>query len=150
MTIRPARAEELESLTQIATRSKAVWGYTQAFMNACARELTVGLEALPNVFVKQVGAQTVGFYCLARVSDDTAELTHLFVEPRELGAGYGIELLRHAQAQAARSGYRTLMVQSDPNAADFFVKAGGRAVGERLSASIPGRLLPVFHLPTTP
>ena len=39
--IRPARAEECESLSELARRSKAVWGYDAAFMAACHEELAV-------------------------------------------------------------------------------------------------------------
>ena len=38
------------------------------------------------------------------------------------------------------------MIQGDPNAADFYRAAGAVQVGERASASVPGRVLPLFEL----
>jgi len=43
-TIRPARREECGLLTELALRSKAVWGYDAAFMEACREELTIRRE----------------------------------------------------------------------------------------------------------
>jgi hypothetical protein len=37
--IRPAQADEVEALTALALRSKAHWGYDDAFMEACRAEL---------------------------------------------------------------------------------------------------------------
>jgi predicted N-acetyltransferase YhbS len=147
MKIRQARPEELDTLSKLAVRSKAVWGYSEAFMKACQPELTLDEDALPDVYLKENGAGIIGFYSLERISADEVELGHLFVEPRELGCGHGMDLIRHAQAEARRAGYRVMVIQGDPNAAEFYVKAGAEAVGERPSATIPGRMLPVFRVP---
>jgi len=73
-------------------------------------------------------------------------LGHLFVEPEEIGRGHGRALLSHARDEARRRGYRVLVIQGDPNAARFYEACGARRVGEKGSASIPGRLLPLFEL----
>jgi GNAT superfamily N-acetyltransferase len=146
MKIRPARRDELDALTQLALRSKAVWGYSEAFMRSCVAELTLAESALPGVFVKEHGASVVGFYSLERMSSDEVQLVHLFVEPRELGCGHGMDLIQHAQLQARRAGYRVMVIHGDPNAAEFYEKAGAREVGVYASASIPGRMLPLFRL----
>ena len=39
--LRPARPDEAELLTELCLRSKAVWGYDDAFMRACRAELTL-------------------------------------------------------------------------------------------------------------
>ena len=41
ITIRLARLDEAEQLTQLALRSKASWGYSEEFMAACRDELTL-------------------------------------------------------------------------------------------------------------
>ena len=41
LALRPARPEEAPALTELCLRSKAVWGYDAAFMQACRRELTM-------------------------------------------------------------------------------------------------------------
>jgi hypothetical protein len=45
--IRAAHGGELEALSALAMRSKAHWGYSAAFMQACRDELTVSAELLP-------------------------------------------------------------------------------------------------------
>jgi hypothetical protein len=39
--IRKARPDEAGELTELALRSKAHWGYDEAFMASCREELTV-------------------------------------------------------------------------------------------------------------
>jgi hypothetical protein len=44
--LRDARKSELPSLSELCLRSKAVWGYDDAFMTACRAELTLHPEEL--------------------------------------------------------------------------------------------------------
>ena len=46
LVIRDAELEELESLSELCLRSKAVWGYDQTFLEACRDELTFHPEDL--------------------------------------------------------------------------------------------------------
>jgi predicted N-acetyltransferase YhbS len=144
--IRPARFEELALLTQLALRSKAVWGYSEQFMVACREELTLTKEDLGELFVKEVDASVVGFYSLQHLSATHVELGHLFVEPAQLRRGHGKDLILDAVRRGAASGYTTLVIQGDPHAVDFYVAVGARQVGTRESDSVPGRLLPLFEL----
>jgi GNAT superfamily N-acetyltransferase len=144
--IRPARVEDLEAMTALALRSKASWGYSAEFIESCREELTMREEMLPELFVLVPDRATVGFYSLQRLTAERVELGHLFVAPLELRKGYGTALLRDAVARARQSGYRVLVIQSDPNAVAFYAAAGARRVGSRESDSVPGRILPLFEL----
>lgn len=146
MTIRPARKGESRLLSELALRSKAVWGYSPEFMRACEEELTLDEEEMDQAFVKTVGERAVGFYSLQPLSVTRVELGHLFVEPSLLRRGYGRELLSDACARARAAGYRCLVIQGDPHAVDFYRAAGGVQVGERESDSVPGRMLPLFDI----
>lgn len=146
MVIRPARENELERLSELAMRSKASWGYSEAFMHACRQELTVGLEQLPFAFVGEARSVIVGFYTVSRLDAERAELDFLFVEPALLRRGYGMMLVRHAKDQARRLGCRRLVIQGDPNAEAFYTAAGAVKVGERPSDSIEGRMLPLYEI----
>jgi GNAT superfamily N-acetyltransferase len=147
--IRRARAEEASRLSEIALRSKASWGYTAGFMQACRAELTVSAEevAAGATFVAERGDRVAGFYSLERISDAVIELEHLFVEPETMGAGVGRALLEHACSRAAELGGCVLVIQSDPHAEAFYRARGAKRVGERESASVPGRWLPTLELP---
>jgi GNAT superfamily N-acetyltransferase len=144
--IRPARIEDLDSVTALALRSKAAWGYSAEFMEACREELAIREEQLPEVFVLDQNGEPIGFYSLQRLTPERAELGHLFVEPAEMRRGHGTTLLRDAVSRAREFGYRVLVIQGDPHAAGFYRAAGAHQVGSRESASIPGRMLPLFEL----
>jgi predicted N-acetyltransferase YhbS len=144
--IRRARRDELDALSDLARRSKAVWGYSEQFMAACHDELTVTEAELDEVFVLEVGGAVIGFYSLQPVSTTRTELGHLFVEPSELRRGHGRRLMADAIERARAAGCTILIIQGDPHTVDFYLAVGARKVGVRASASIPGRVLPLFEL----
>lgn len=146
--IRPADASEAEGLSALAMRSKARWGYSVEFMDACREELTYSADYIRKnpVFVAESGAKIVGFYALERVSGSEAELTAMFVEPEHIGCGVGRALITHAKATARSQGIEAIIIQGDPNAVAFYQAAGGVSCGERESGSLPGRMLPLFRI----
>lgn len=150
LTIREARLDEASTLSRIAFRSKAHWGYTAAFMDACRAELNVTVEALSasnvDFFVAVNGEEIVGFYAIAPVTAGKFELESLFVEPAVIGTGVGKALVCHAKQRASALGGRSLLIQSDPNATGFYQAAGAVHCGNRESESIPGRLLPLLMI----
>lgn len=101
--IRPARPEEAPALSALAQRSKAHWGYDDAFLAACVEELTVAEEAiqLHLTYVVEQDGRVVGFYMLEPLDAHEIELTFLFVEPTAIGQGYGRKLMEHARETAA-------------------------------------------------
>ena len=147
-TIRPALPSEAASLSALALRSKAVWGYSAEFMAACRDELTLLPDDLGRApaFVAEVAGEVAGFYTLERLDAHQVELGHLFVEPAAIGRGVGRGLIEHAKREARRLGYSTMVIQGDPHAERFYSAAGGRLVAHKQSLSIPGRMLPLFHV----
>ncbi len=147
MTIRRAVENEAAWLSELAMRSKAIWGYGPEFMAACRDELTLSRDYIERhpTFVVETGT-VVGFYALEHLDPGEVELAFLFVEPEAIGHGHGRQLIEHAKTQARAAGYATMVIQGDPHAERFYRAAGGRLVGTQESLSIPGRLLPLFHL----
>jgi GNAT superfamily N-acetyltransferase len=135
-------------------RSKAVWGYPDAFIEACRPVLTVRAEAIEAGLVQVVDADGVigGFYALRKLSGERCELDLLFVEPDFIGQGLGARLYRHALVEAGRLGWTSLEIESDPGAEAFYLRMGARRVGTRASTVEPGRELPVLEtdVPPTP
>ena len=148
LTLRDARPQEAAMLSALAFRSKAHWGYPQDFMQACRGELTYAEAdvARGGFVVAEAGGRIVGFTALAAGADGAVAVEALFVEPREIGRGIGRALIDHAKRRAARLGARRLVIQGDPHAEGFYLKAGARHAGARPSGSIPGRMLPVFAI----
>jgi GNAT superfamily N-acetyltransferase len=148
MTIRPARADEAARLSDLAMRSKAHWRYPADFLVRCRAELSVAPEDVERrpVFVAVDGDAPVGFCTLVPLAGDRGDLGDRYVEPPVIGRGVGRVLVTLAGRQAARLGYETLVIASDPHAVGFSETCGARRVGETASASIPGRSLPLFEL----
>ena len=153
--IRPARAEEASHLTAVVLRSKASWGYDQAFLEAVRGELTITAEdvARGSIFVLEVETVVVGLYALSG-EPPQGLLTDLWVEPEFQGRRLGRRLWEHALASATALGYRSLTLEADPNAEGFYAAMGAIRIGERespLSQTVePGRTLPLMRIELGP
>ena len=144
--LRAARSDEAELLSELALRAKASWGYSRDLMKSFQVELTLTAADLDDVFVVEVGGTVAGFFSLQVVSPVRAELGHLFVEPAAQQKGLGGLLIADAIRRARARGFRSLEIQGDPNAAQFYERVGAARIGERESASVPGRMLPLFEI----
>jgi GNAT superfamily N-acetyltransferase len=147
LILRAPRVDELEALTDLCLRSKAVWGYDRAFMEACRDELTLTQEDLRETKL-QVAERDGAIVGVAQVSADgaTAHLEKLFVEPGQLRGGTGHALFDWAKGAAATLGAKHLVIEADPDAAPFYRRMGARDDGVAPSGSIPGRVLPRLRL----
>lgn len=145
--LRPARVGELAALSDLCFRSKAVWGYDAAFMEACRAELALTPHDLESSRV-QVAERDGAIVGVAQVSVVAAQasLDRLFVEPAALRTNAGRRLFEWCVETARKHGADVLVVESDPGAADFYRKMGARDAGVAPSGSIPGRLLPLLKL----
>lgn len=147
-TIRRAEPDEAQNITAMVVRSKAYWGYSDEFMKYAAAVLNVTphyITTRPTYVLEQDG-QLLGMGSLKELSPQEVELDMLFVAPEAIGQGVGRQLVEYVKGIAAASGYHTLFVESDPNAAGFYEKMGGQLVGHRPVPSIPGRELPLYRI----
>lgn len=141
--LRAPNPDELDYLSALCLRSKAVWGYDAAFMAACRQELTLTTADLLETPL-QLAEDDAGVAALAQLSLQGADavLEKLFVEPARLRAGTGSLLFRWAADTARSAGATRMTIDADPGAAAFYVRMGARPAGMVPSGSIPGRLLP--------
>lgn len=142
-TIRPARSEDCAALTDLAMRSKAVWGYDADFMEACREELTIRPDMLDSdiVEVLEIDGALAGFYRL-RLENGVVEVYDFFIDPKFLRQGHGKRLWQKLLEDARSYGVETLGVDADPQAEAFYAAMGMKTVGKAPSGSIPGRFLP--------
>jgi GNAT superfamily N-acetyltransferase len=146
--IRRARPQEAAFLTDLALRSKAVWGYDARFLARCTAVMRLDpalIAAWPH-HVAERGGRVLGFYGLEPALEGVG-LDSLFVAPEAIGQGIGRALWRHAVATARARGHPALVVASDPHAEGFYRRMGAVPAGARPSALAPGRLLPVLRFP---
>lgn len=141
--LRDARQDELESLSELCLRSKAVWGYDDAFMAACRAELTLQPNELQSTHLQVAAVETVlAGLVQIKVTDEDADLLKLFVEPNRLKSGIGRLLLDWATARAKSLRALRLIIEADPDAVPFYQRMGAHLAGSAPSGSIPGRRLP--------
>ena len=147
LTIRAARPDEADVLSDLAVRSKGHWGYDDAFLDACRAELAVAPDACDgeHVLVAVLDGSIAGFVELEG-SPPKGELAALFVDPVHIGGGVGSRLLAAAVSRAAAMGFESLVIDADPEAQEFYLRAGAVRIGEVASGSIPGRSLPQLEL----
>ena len=141
--LRNALQDELSSLSGLCLRSKAHWGYDEAFMAACRAELTLHPDELRTTSL-QVAERDAAVAGLAqvKVTGADADLLKLFIEPALLGSGIGRLLFEWATAKARDLGATRMIIEADPGAAPFYERMGAHHAGFAASGSIPGRMLP--------
>jgi ribosomal protein S18 acetylase RimI-like enzyme len=144
-TIRRAVPAEAPFLSDLAFRSKAYWGYDEAFMAACRDDLTIAPEEIiaEQVHVLEARDRILGFYQV-RKQPDAADLADLWVDPDAMRRGHGRRLFQHAAATAAHLGFQYMTIQSDPHAEAFYAAMGAVRIGEAPSTVFPDRQLPLL------
>lgn len=138
-SFRSANPDEADFLTELALRSKAVWGYSQDFLDSCRPELTVDPNRMDSddyrCLVAIDSGLILGFYTLEFVSEGEYELAALFVDPAYIGTGIGRSLIRHTIRALSEQHAKRLIIPGDPNASQFYIAAGARQIGYRESES---------------
>ena len=132
ISIRRAKPEEADLLSQIAIAAKSHWDYPEHWMQLWIPQLTFG----PAYFEEHEGwaaeldRAPIAFYTLEN-RNGKAWIETLRVLPAHMGKGVGNQLFQHAVGLSRQRGYRILQLESDPNAIGFYKKMGLRQIGER-------------------
>jgi GNAT superfamily N-acetyltransferase len=145
--VRSARPGEAGALTALAVRSKAHWGYDDAFMKMSLASLTVSEADIASGRVLAVDRQGL-LFGMTRVEPD-GELGMMFVDPLAMNRGVGRLLFEASVALARKLGAQRMAILADPNAAPFYERMGARFVSQAPSDAIPGRTLPLYEYDLT-
>ena len=84
-----------------------------------------------------------GFYCFD-FDEAPPELSRLFLEPSAIGSGMGRTLFQDAVTLCRERRVERFDLESDPDAAPFYLKMGCRVTGWLVSEIAPGRSLPLM------
>ena len=151
MRIRRARPDDAETLSRVAFRAKASWGYPREWLTAWDAALTVSEPYVREhgVFVADAAGRIAGF--VAVEAGPPPEIGHLWVDPEWQGEGIGRALVDRAVRFGRRRGWRSYRIEADPNAVPFYEKLGALKIGD-VDAPVLGtpRTLPVLELPLGP
>ena len=149
-SIRLARLEDKDALTDLCMRSKQSNGYDDAFMAQCADELRVRDSWIldDDFWLAESGeGKPVGCIRLSVEEDGvTGELETCFVDPDWQGQKVGRRLFETLHQRAGTLNLSKLGLDGDPFAEAFYARLGFETVGRTPSGSIPGRTLPRMEL----
>jgi GNAT superfamily N-acetyltransferase len=151
--VRRAQPGEAQKLTALLHRSKAHWGYDEAFMFQARQVMFVTEQDIRENWVyvceNELG-MALGFYQLRSTqSRSSLYLEDLFIEPAAIGHGIGRRLFDHAAQMARSLGYCELSFEADPNAEGFYLKLDALRVGQTESRIVQGLFIPqmIFRIP---
>lgn len=133
-------------LTNITKRSKAFWGYPSDWLQLWDDDLTITQSYFEHHEVFKLVKESVilGYCSFCREPMGTARLDNLFIDPPYMRKGYGQKLLDHLIFEVQLKGFRRILLDSDPNAVDFYKKNGFKIIG-KVKTQIPDRFLPVME-----
>lgn len=154
--IRAATPDDAVTLTALAHRAKAHWGYPEEWLQLWDADLTFTGAYLTahRAFVAEIAGAPAGV-CVLEFDGIAGSLEHLWVAPESQGIGVGRALVARALDAAADAGIQRVSLLSDPFAEAFYLRLGARRVSS-VPAPMPGapeRILPklefVHDMPAT-
>lgn len=145
MKIERALPEDHILLTVITKKSKAFWGYDEQQMEKWDDLLTITPDyILKNETYKLVlENEIVGYYSLLKVDSQTLKIDNLFISPVFIGKGLGKKLMADIFERAKLNSYSSIILDSDPNAEDFYSHFGFIKI-DHIKTSVKNRFLPVM------
>jgi ribosomal protein S18 acetylase RimI-like enzyme len=145
--IRRAQPKDAAELTTLIYLSKQSNGYDDAFMAACAGELSVSEVDITTS--KMWVAEKDGLLGCLMLRDfsgtQRGKISAFFIHPDSKRQGVGRQLWHRVLSHAKRNGLTLLELDSDPEAVPFYEAMGFRVIGQIPSGSIPGRFLPLME-----
>lgn len=145
--IQRATQEDDLLLTEITQLAKAYWKYSVEQLLEWTAALTVSKEYIARNYTYKLlvdGGKTVGYYSYSLLSPQVVQLDNLFILPDYIGKGYGRILLADFFDKIKLTTAEKVVLDAEPNAADFYQKFGFRTVG-RIESSIQNRFLPIME-----
>ncbi|MFD1051689.1 GNAT family N-acetyltransferase, partial [Kibdelosporangium lantanae] len=120
-------------MSALVMRSKAYWGYDDAFLASCADELRLRPDDVEprRTTVLEQGGTVLGVSTLEGVAPDGV-LGLLFVAPEAIRNGIGRTLYEHTLAEAERLGFTRVTIESDYNAVGFYLAMGARRLHDNV------------------
>jgi GNAT superfamily N-acetyltransferase len=146
--IRRGKSDDAGELTRLARRSKASWGYPEAWLLEWESELEISAEYIEQnvVLVAESEGRLTGVIGIG-AGVEGPEIGHLWISPGSQGLGLGRTLVDRAREVAQQAQWTSLRIVSDPFAQPFYERLGAVQVGT-IAAPVAGieRTLPVLRL----
>lgn len=143
INIRCANPEDSKSLTELAIRSEAYWGYDDNFMDKFKTLYKVSEEFIINnpTYIMEEDGEIIGFYSIL-IEESQRSLEYFFIEPKFIGKGYGKLLWQHVIKSCDTLKIKEFIIVTSPQAQAFYTKLGAKLQGEVESLVAKGRMIP--------
>lgn len=143
ISIKSAKQEEAEILTDIASKSEAYWGYDEEYMQNFRSIYKVSDEFIRDNMVYEIEENgiIVGFYGVI-TEKGVASLEYFYITPECIGKGYGKAMWKHLIYAMGKMGINKINLVTSPQAKDFYIKMGAQLIGEIDSLVIKNRKIP--------
>ncbi len=145
LTFDRANKYDAATLTQLAIRSEATWGFDETFMEIFDRQYSVSDLFIENNLVYKMmdGECIVGFWGIIK-EDFISELEYFYIEASNIGKGYGKQMWQFMCEICKRENIGTIQFVTSPEAVPFYKRCGAVQVDTVESLVIPGRMIPKF------
>ena len=146
--IRLAEVYEVDELTDLVIRSKFHWNYDARYRAPLRDLIRVSRKRVSagDCWVAETDDGEKAAVCQLDPISDPPHLDLLFVEPKFIGQGAGTLLFENLLTECRHRGIATFDMDADPNATEFYLRKGGRIVGEFESTVVRGQLLPIIEI----
>ena len=148
MKIEKSIRTDSKKLTELTIRSKSHWDYSMQQIEKWRDDLTVSEDYIIEKEVYKLidsKDKIIGYYSFFKIDEVNVKLENLFVESKLMGYGYGKMLMNDFIERIRKTRTEKIILDSDPNAENFYAKNGFKVVG-KLKTSIEGRFLPIMEL----
>lgn len=138
-----AQIEEIDILNRISFASKQHWGYPEEWMELWKEDLLLTERdfEVQQIYKLVLEKMIIGF-CAIQELPEVYDVTNLWIEPTQIGKGFGKLLLSFCIEKVVRND-KPIIVEADPNAEAFYASQGFVTYGQK--ESLPkGRFLPVM------
>lgn len=141
--VRQAKLDEVESLTNLSTRSEAYWGFDDEYMDRFKVLYKITKECINDnlTYVMHDEDKIIGFYSIMQ-KGKKASLEYFFIEPEFIGKGYGKLLWNHMITIGTRLCIKQIEIVTSPEAKEFYIKMGAIEGGIVESIVKKGRIIP--------
>jgi len=145
LKIEKAKNTDAHKLTELTIRSKSYWNYSKEQVKEWTPDLTITSEYIKQnqVYTLTHNNTIIGFYAFSSINESKVKLNFLFIDPKDIGIGYGKILINDFLKRLENTLFRIITLDADPNVEAFYSKYGFHTT-DYLKSSIKDRFLPIM------
>jgi len=147
MKIERAQENDHIRLTEITFAGKSFWGYDNVQLEKWRSDLTISADYITDneTYKLVLNEETIGYFSIIKVDNDTIILDNIFLLPDYIGKGYGRFLMLDCIERAKIQQAKRIILDAEPNAENFYRNFGFETIGQ-FESSIKNRFLPQMQL----